>query len=83
VEQIPGSFAIVDKDHILLLFIHWHRLYVESDSKDLIVSYRVLQNGSEVKTGKMNVSNIEKNRGYQICPIMEIIHFRISYAIQF
>ena len=45
------------------MFIHWHRLYVESDSKDLIVSYRVLQNGSEVKTGKMNVSNIEKNRG--------------------
>jgi hypothetical protein len=63
IEQIPGSFAIVDKGHILLLLIHWHKLYVEPGSKDLIVSYRVLQNGSEAKSGRVTVSNIEKNRG--------------------
>ncbi|HEX7904332.1 MAG TPA: hypothetical protein VF487_10665 [Chitinophagaceae bacterium] len=63
VEQIPSSFAIVDKGHIILLFIHLYKLYVEPDSKDLIVSYRVLQNGSETKSGKITVSNIERNRG--------------------
>lgn len=63
VEQIPSSFAIVDKGHIILLFIHLYKLYVEPDSKDLIVSYRVLQSGRETKSGKITVSNIEKNRG--------------------
>ena len=63
VDQIPGSFAIVDKGHIVLLFIHWHKLYAEPDPKDLIVSYRVLQKGTETKSGKITVSNLEKNRG--------------------
>ena len=63
VQQIPNSFAIVDNGHILLLLIHWHKLYVEADPKDLIVSYRVLQNGAETKSGKITVRNVEKNRG--------------------
>jgi hypothetical protein len=63
VQQIPGSFAIVDKGNIVLLFIHWHKLYVEPDPKDLIVSYRILQNGAETKSGKITVSNVDKNRG--------------------
>lgn len=63
IEQIPGSFAVVDKGHMVLLLIHWHKLYVEPDSKDLIVSYKVLQNGNQTKTGKITVRNIEKNRG--------------------
>jgi hypothetical protein len=63
VEQLPGSFAIVDRGHILLLFIHWHKLYVEADSKDLIVLYRLVQNGKETKSGKIVVPNIQKNKG--------------------
>ena len=63
VEQIPRSFALVDKGHMVLLLIHWHKLYVEADSKDVIVAYRVLQNGSEVKSGRITVNNIERNRG--------------------
>lgn len=62
VEQVPGAFALVDKSHILLLFIHWDRLYVEPDFKDLVVSYKVSQNGSETKSGKITIANIEKNR---------------------
>lgn len=62
VEQAPGAFAIVDKAHILLLFIHWDRLYVEPDFKDLVVSYKVSQNGNETKSGKITINNIEKNR---------------------
>ena len=62
VDQIPGSFAIVDKGGILLFFIHWDKLYVEPDSKDLIVSYRVLKNGNETKSGTVTVNNLTKNR---------------------
>ena len=62
VEQIPGSFAIVDKGAILLFFIHWDKLYVEPDPKDMNISYRVLQNGVEAKSGKITLVNIAKNR---------------------
>jgi len=63
VEQIPGSFAIVDKGHILLLMIHWHKLYVDPGTKDLIVSYKVRQNGAEVKSGKIIIPNTEGQKG--------------------
>jgi hypothetical protein len=63
IDQIPSSFAIVDKGTFVLVIIHWHKLYVEPDPKDLSVSYRILQNGAEVKSGKISVSNIERNRG--------------------
>jgi hypothetical protein len=63
IDQIPNSFAIVDKGTLLLIIIHWHKLYVEPDAKDLSVSYRILQNGAELKAGKITVTNIEKNRG--------------------
>lgn len=63
IEQIPGSFAIVDKGTILLLLIHWHKLYVEADPKDMIISYRILQNGTETRSGKITVNNLQRNRG--------------------
>jgi hypothetical protein len=83
IEQIPGSFAIVDKGHILLLLIHWHKLYVEPDSKDVIVSYRVLQNGSETKSGKITVSNIEKNRGIRFAQSWKssVSEFLVQYNL--
>ncbi|HEV7781675.1 MAG TPA: hypothetical protein VGO58_10445 [Chitinophagaceae bacterium] len=63
VEEIPGAFAIVDKGHIVLLLVHWHKLYMETDTKDLVVSYRVLQNGVENKSGKITVKNRSHDRG--------------------
>jgi hypothetical protein len=61
VEQVPAGFALVDKGH-MVLFIHWDRLYVEPDHKDMIISYKVLDNGAEVKTGKIEMRNPEKDR---------------------
>ena len=63
IDQIPNSFAIVDKGTFVLIIIHWHKLYVEPDPKDLSVSYRILESGAEVKSGKITVNNIERNRG--------------------
>jgi hypothetical protein len=40
----------------------WDKLYVEPDFKDLIVSFEVLQNGNEVKSGKIEVKNTAQNR---------------------
>lgn len=63
VEQIPGAFAIVDKAHFLLVVMHWDRLYVEPDFKDLVVSYKAIHNGSEIKSGKIAIKSIQNNRG--------------------
>lgn len=64
VEQVPVTFASVDKEHFLWLvyIFHWNRLYVEPDSKDLVVSYKILQNGSETKSGKISIKNKGQNQ---------------------
>ncbi len=62
VEQVPGAFAIVDKGHIVIFFIHWNRLYIEPDSKDLIVSYKVSKNGAETKSGRITIKNTLQNQ---------------------
>jgi hypothetical protein len=56
VEQVPASFAIVDKGHILLFFT-WDKLYVEPDKKDLVVSYKLTGTDSSTKSGKITISN--------------------------
>ena len=66
VEQVPSSFGIVDKGGaiwVLLYAIHWDKVYVEPDFKPLVVGYKLLQNGAEIKTGKITVESGEKNVG--------------------
>ena len=63
IEQVPGSFAIVDKGHVILLIIRLDKYYVEPEFKDIVVSYKTLQNGVETKTGKININTFQKNKG--------------------
>jgi len=62
IEQMPGSFAIVDKGHVVLLIIQWDKFYVEPEFKDIVVSYKLLKNGAETKTGKININTFQKNK---------------------
>ncbi len=65
VEQAPQVFSLVDKAHLIWLIIYkvsWDKLFVEPDLKDLIVSYKVLENGAEVKSGKISIKNNEQNK---------------------
>ena len=63
IEQVPGNFAIVDKGHVVLLLIQWDKFYVEPEFKEIVVSYRTLQNGVETKKGKININIFQKNKG--------------------
>jgi len=63
VEQVPSAFAIVDKGHLLLFVISWDEIYVKPDFKDLVVYYKLLQNNTVVKKGKIDVKNHEGDRG--------------------
>lgn len=63
VEQVPSAFALVDKGHLLLFVISWDEIYVEPDFKDLVVSYKLTENNTVVKNGKIDVKNHERDRG--------------------
>ncbi|MBI5857260.1 MAG: hypothetical protein HZB42_06385 [Sphingobacteriales bacterium] len=63
VEQIPQAFALTNKERWIFILIQWQKLYVEPDFKDMIVSYKVSQNGSEIESGKITVSNKQQNQG--------------------
>jgi hypothetical protein len=64
VEQIPSAFAIVDKAHVIWVIyaFSWDKIYVEPEVKDLVVSYRLLQNNSTTKAGKISIKNNEENK---------------------
>jgi hypothetical protein len=66
IEQVPGSFALVDKGHVVLLVIQWDKFYVEPDSKNIIFSYKVSQDGVETKAGKISIDNIQRKRPWPI-----------------
>jgi hypothetical protein len=64
VEQIPTSFSLVDKAHVIWVIYaySWDRIYMEPDFKDLVVSYKLIQSDNTVKTGKISIRNNEQNK---------------------
>src|SRR6476620_4948247 len=65
VEQIPTAFALVDKARVIWLIyaISWEKIYMEPDFKDLVVSYKLLQNDTTIKTGKISIKGDAHNKG--------------------
>lgn len=68
VEKAPASFALVEKMHVvwLLYSVHWGKVYIEPDFKDLVVSYKLSQNDNVVKTGKIVVKNSEDKQHFRL-----------------
>ena len=64
VEQIPNIFAIDDKAHLIWVIyaFGWDKVSVQPDLKDLIVSYKFLQNDSSVKSGRITIKNNAQNK---------------------
>ncbi len=64
VEQAPAAFSIVLKENLVWLIygFSWSKIYIEPDTKDLVVSYKLLGSNAEMKTGKITVKNTDKNR---------------------
>jgi hypothetical protein len=65
VEQAPSAFSLVAKENMVWLVyaVSWAKIYIEPDMKDLIVTYRLVGGDQEVKTGKITVENMDKNKG--------------------
>lgn len=63
-EELPHAFAFDDKAHMVWVIyaFGWDKISVQPDLTDLVVSYKVLQNETVVKSGKISIKNNEKNR---------------------
>jgi hypothetical protein len=65
VEQAPASFSLVDKTHAIFLVIyaiHWDKVYIEPEVKDLVVSYKLEESDKTIKTGKITIRDMENNK---------------------
>ena len=65
IEQMPNAFAFDDKAYLIWVIyaFGWDKISVQPDVKDLVVSYKVLQNGNSVKSGSITIKNNEHNKG--------------------
>jgi|UPI00047CCFC0 hypothetical protein len=66
VEQLPNAFGLNENTHVVWPVFYaftWEKVSVKPEVKDLIVSYKVLQNNSVEKSGRISVKNTEKDKG--------------------
>ncbi len=65
VEEAPSGFSMVLNEHMVWLVyaFSWAKIYIEPDYKDLVVSYKMLQEDGSLKTGKIIVKNTDKAKG--------------------
>lgn len=65
VEQAPSTFSIVAKEQLVWLIYaySWARVYIEPETQELIVSYKVVDTSEAVKAGRIVVKNADKNQG--------------------
>lgn len=60
IEQIPNSFVYTHKGNSVILIIAYTVRDLEAifpQEQDLVVSYRLTENGSTIKEGKLTASN--------------------------
>ncbi len=65
VEEAPATFSLVDKTHAIWLIyaIHWEKVYIEPQPKDLVVAYKLYKDENILKSGSITIKNTEKNKG--------------------
>ena len=65
---MPSTFSLVDKSHAiwLIYIIHWDKIYIEPDVKDLVVSYKLYGSDNNVKTGKIEIKDGEESKNLRL-----------------
>lgn len=69
IEKIPNQFAIDDIGHSIFLglyAINWDNVYIKTENKDLVLSYKVIENSVSVKNGIIQLAYVDdkKQLGY-------------------
>ncbi|MBS1917309.1 MAG: hypothetical protein JST87_13610 [Bacteroidetes bacterium] len=63
IDRIPNVFAVDDKGHLIWVIIYafgWDVFTVQPQTDDMVVSYRILQDGTEAKKGVITIPNKDK-----------------------
>jgi hypothetical protein len=57
VDKIPNKFAFDDKAHLIFIIyaFGWDNVSIKAETADLVVSYKVLNNNAESKTGIITI----------------------------
>jgi len=59
IEKIPNQFAIDDLGHLIFLgfyAISWDKIYIKTENKDLVFTYKLVDNGVPVKSGTIQLA---------------------------
>jgi hypothetical protein len=59
IEKIPNLFVIDDIGHSIFLgfyAINWDNVYIKTENKDLVISYKVTNNDASVKSGVIQLA---------------------------
>lgn len=62
-DQVPTTFAIDDKGHLIWVILYafsWDILTIQPQKDEMVVSYRILQDNTEVKKGTINIPDSDK-----------------------
>lgn len=62
--KAPASFELTEKGNLIYLifyYIGWEHIYIEPRKEDLVVAYRILKDGLEVKRGELEIPNRDQS----------------------
>ena len=63
VEKMPAVFSVVDKGGLVFLvlwYVTWDQIFMDPQKQDMVVSYRLMKDNVETKTGTITVSDRNK-----------------------
>jgi len=62
IDSIPNVFVLNDKGHLVWVIyaFGWDDLSFKPDTKEMIVSYKITQDNTEIKTGLITIPNTDK-----------------------
>lgn len=62
IEKTPNSFAIVDKAHLIWIIyaIGWDNIFITPVNKEMVVSYKLMENDKEIKKGTITISSFDE-----------------------
>lgn len=65
IEQLPHVYAWDDNFHMIwpvFFYIGWEKVSLQPEIKDMVVSYKLLENDQVVKTGRITIQDNESDR---------------------
>ena len=60
IDKAPAVFSLTDKGNMIYLglwYVGWESIYIQPDNQELVVSYRLLKNNTEMKKGVIAIAN--------------------------